>query len=149
MLRLSKFADYGTQVMAYMAKDGAVHSASEVSATLGIAIPTVSKILKMLVRENLVASSLGAKGGYTLARDPSEISIAEIINAMDGPISITECSSTTTSCQRESTCSTRSNWQGINHIIHDALDKVNLAQMIAPMPQVVDVSRIRSRGAFV
>jgi FeS assembly SUF system regulator len=149
MLRLSKFADYGTQVMAYMAKDSAVHSASEVSATLGIAIPTVSKILKMLVRENLVASSLGAKGGYTLARDPSEISIAEIINAMDGPISITECSSTTTSCQRESTCSTRSNWQGINHIIHDALDKVNLAQMIAPMPQVVDVSRIRSRGAFV
>jgi len=149
MLRLSKFADYGTQVMAYMAKDGAVHSASEVSAGLGIAIPTVSKILKMLVRENLVASSLGAKGGYMLARHPSEISIAEIINAMDGPISITECSGTTTSCERESTCSTRSNWQGINHIIHDALNKVNLAQMIAPMPQVVDVSRIRSRGALV
>jgi len=149
MLRLSKFADYGTQVMAYMAKDRAVHSASEVSATLGIAIPTVSKILKMLVRENLVASSLGAKGGYMLARDPSEISLAEIINAMDGPISITECSSTTTSCERESTCSTRSNWQGINHIIHDALNKVNLAQMITPKSQVVDVSRIRSRGAFV
>jgi FeS assembly SUF system regulator len=149
MLRLSKFADYGTQVMAYMAKDRVVHSASEVSAALGIAIPTVSKILKMLVRENLVASSLGAKGGYMLARAPGDISIAEIINAMDGPISITECSSTTTSCERESTCSTRSNWQGINHIIHDALDKVNLAQMIAPMPQVVDVSRIRSRGAFV
>jgi len=149
MLRLSKFADYGTQVMAYMAKDGAVHSASEVSTGLGIAAPTVSKILKMLVRENLVASSLGAKGGYMLARHPSEISIAEIINAMDGPISITECSGTTTSCERESTCSTRSNWQGINHIIHDALNKVNLAQMIAPMPQVVDVSRIRSRGALV
>ena len=149
MLRLSKFADYGTQVMAYMAKDGAVHSASEVSAALCIAIPTVSKILKMLVRENLVASSLGAKGGYMLARDPGEISLAEIINAMDGPISITECSSTTTSCERESTCSTRSNWQGINHIIHDALNKVNLAQMIAPKSQVVDVSRIRSRGAFV
>jgi DNA-binding IscR family transcriptional regulator len=68
---------------------------------------------------------------------------------MDGPISFTECSSTTTSCERESTCSTRSNWQGINHIIHDALDKVNLAEMIAPKPQVVDVSRMRSRGAFV
>ncbi len=149
MLRLSKFADYGTQVMVYMARDGAVHSASEVAAGLGIAIPTVSKILKMLVRENLVASSLGAKGGYMLARDPGEITIAEIINAMDGPISITECSSTTTSCERESTCSTRSNWQGINHIIHDALNKVNLAEMIAPKPQVVDVSRIRARGAFV
>jgi len=149
MLRLSKLADYGSQVMAYMARDSVVHSASEVANGLGMSATTVSKILKMLVRENLVASSLGAKGGYMLARDPGEISIAEIINAMDGPISITECSGTTTSCERESTCSTRSNWQGINHIIHDALDKVNLAEMIAPRPQVVDVSRMRSRGAFV
>ena len=138
-------ADYGTQVMTYMARDQAVHSANEVSTGLGIAVPTVSKILKMLVRKNLVGSVLGAKGGYMLARDPSEISIAEIIHAMDGPISITECSGTTI-CDRESTCSTRSNWQGINHIIQDALEKVNLAEMIAPKPQVVDMSALRSRG---
>jgi len=148
MLRLSKLADYGTQVMTYMARDLAVHSASEVSAGLGIAAPTVSKILKMLVRKNLVESVLGAKGGYMLARHPAEISIAEIINAMDGPISITECSGTTI-CERESTCSTRSNWQGINHIIQDALEKVNLAEMIAPKPQVVDMSALRSRGILV
>jgi FeS assembly SUF system regulator len=145
MLRLSKFADYGTQVMAYMAKDGAVHSATEVSAELGIAVPTVSKILKMLIRDDLVESVMGAKGGYRLSRDPAEINIAEIINAMDGPISITECSGTTT-CERESTCSTRSNWQGINHIIQNALEKVNLAEMIEPKPQVVDLSALRSRG---
>jgi FeS assembly SUF system regulator len=148
MLRLSKFADYGTQVMAYMAKDGAVHSATEVSAELGIAAPTVSKILKMLVREDLVESVMGAKGGYRLSRDPAEINIAEIINAMDGPISITECSGTTI-CERESTCSTRSNWQGINHIIQNALEKVKLAEMIAPKPQVVDLSALRSRGMLV
>jgi FeS assembly SUF system regulator len=148
MLRLSKLADYGTQVMSYMARDLAVHSASEVSAGLGIAAPTVSKILKMLVRKNLVDSVLGAKGGYMLARHPAEISVAEIIHAMDGPISITECSGTTT-CYRESTCSTRSNWQGINHIIQDALEKVNLAEMIAPKPQVVDMSALRSRGILV
>jgi len=145
MLRLSKMADYGTQVMTYMARDQAVHSANEVSTGLGIAVPTVSKILKMLVRKNLVGSVLGAKGGYMLARDPSEISIAEIIHAMDGPNSITECSGTTI-CDRESTCSTRSNWQGINHIIQDALEKVNLAEMIAPKSQVVDMSALRSRG---
>jgi FeS assembly SUF system regulator len=145
MLRLSKFADYGTQVMVYMARDGAVHSATEVSAELGIAAPTVSKILKMLIREDLVESVMGAKGGYRLSRDPAEINIAEIINAMDGPISITECSGTTV-CERESTCSTRSNWQGINHIIQSALEKVNLAEMIAPKPQVVDLSALRSRG---
>lgn len=148
MLRLSKLADYGTQVMTYMAKDQAVHSATEVSASLGIAVPTVSKILKMLVRKSLVASVLGAKGGYMLARDPVEITIAEIIYAMDGPISITECSGETT-CDRESTCSTRSNWQGINHIIQDALEKVNLAQMIAPTQQVVDLSGLRKRDAYV
>ena len=115
MLRLSKLADYGCQVMVYMAHDSAIHSASEVAIGLGMAAPTVSKILKMLARDGLVASVLGAKGGYALSRYPKEISIAEIINAMDGPISITECSSTST-CTRESFCSTRGNWQGINHV---------------------------------
>lgn len=145
MLRLSKFADYGCQVMAYMAHDKAVHSATEVAANLGMASATVSKILKMLARESLVASVLGAKGGYTLARQPQEISVAEIIYAMDGPISITECSGDTC-CERESFCSTRGNWQGINHIIHDALARVSLAEMIAPKPQVVNMRTTRSRG---
>lgn len=148
MLRLSKLADYGCQVMAYMARDKAIHSASEVATGLGMAASTVSKILKMLARGGLVASVLGAKGGYMLTRRPGEISVAEIINAMDGPISITECSGVST-CARESFCTTRGNWQGINHVIQDALEKVNLAEMIAPKPQVVDMSAIRSRGSFV
>jgi FeS assembly SUF system regulator len=147
MLRLSKLADYGTQVMAYMAMDQSVHSASEVAASVGVALPTVSKILKMLVRSGLLASVMGAKGGYMLARHPSKISIAEIIDAMDGPISITECSTST--CSRESTCSTRSKWQGINHIILGALEKVNLAEMVTPKRQVVDVSALRARGVSV
>jgi FeS assembly SUF system regulator len=144
MLRLSKFADYGTQVMAYMARDGAVHSASEVAASMGMAAPTVSKILKMLARENLVDSVLGAKGGYMLAHHPKDISMAEIINAMDGPISITECSGVS-ACERESFCSTRVNWQGINYIIQNALGKVSLAEMIAPKLQVVNVQGLRTR----
>ena len=155
MLRLSRFADYGTQVMAYMAKDRAVHSATEVAAALGMAAATVSKILKMLARDDLVASVMGAKGGYMLARDPKDISMAEIIHAMDGPISITECSGVS-ACTRESLCSTRGNWQGINRIIQDALEKVSLAEMIKPGPHdtrsrvpvhhVVDVSAIRTRS---
>jgi FeS assembly SUF system regulator len=153
MLRLSKFADYGTQVMAYMAKDGAVHSATEVAAGVGMGASTVSKILKMLAREHLVASMMGAKGGYRLARQPKDISVAEIINAMDGPISITECSGTS-ACTRESSCSTRGNWQGINRIIQVSLEKVSLAEMIKPNHndtqkhvsghQIVDISAIRS-----
>jgi FeS assembly SUF system regulator len=158
MLRLSKFADYGTQVMAYMAKDGAVHSASEVAASLGMAAATVSKILKMLARDNLVESVMGAKGGYMLARNPQDISMAEIINAMDGPISITECSGTS-ACTREALCSTRGNWQGINRIIQEALEMVTLAEMIKPKHHdtrhhtpghhVIDTSAIRSRSKSV
>ena len=144
MLRLSKFADYGCQVMTYMARDKAVHSATEVAGSLGMAAATVSKILKMLSREELVVSVLGAKGGYMLARQPHEISVAEIINAMDGPISITECSSDT-ACDRQSFCSTRVKWQGINHVIQDALDKVSLAEMIKPKSHIVDVRALRSR----
>jgi FeS assembly SUF system regulator len=154
MLRLSKFADYGTQVMAYMAKDSAVHSASEVAAGLGMAVSTVSKILKMLARDGLVESMMGAKGGYRLARHPKDISMVEIINAMDGPISITECSGVS-ACTRESLCSTRGNWQGINRVIQEALERVSLAEMIKPKHQshgnhipgqhVVDVSAIRVR----
>jgi len=149
MLRLSKLADYGCQVMTYMARDKVIHSAAEVAASLGMSASTVSKILKMLAKFDLVVSVLGAKGGYALARQPDEISVAEIICAMDGPISITECSSES-SCARETLCSTRGNWQGINRIIRQALEKVSLAEMIKPKPisrvhQVVDVSSIRSR----
>lgn len=146
MLRLSKLADYGSQVMAYMARNNAVHSANEVAVATGIAVPTVSKILKKLARGGLLSSVRGAKGGYVLSRRPEEISIAEIIDAMDGPISITECSTST--CQQESFCSTRSNWQGINRLIREALEKVTLVEMIEPIPQVVNLEAIRSGGFY-
>jgi FeS assembly SUF system regulator len=143
MLRLSKLADYGCQVMTYMASDKELHSATEVASKLSMSVPTVSKILKMLVRNNLVGSVLGAKGGYSLTRLPADISIAEIIGAMDGPIAITECSSDT-SCDRESLCSTRSNWQGINRIIENALGQVSLEDMSKPHSQVIDISDLNS-----
>lgn len=138
MLRLSKLADYGSQVMVYMARDESVHSASEVAQHLGIALPTVSKILKILARFELVESVRGAKGGYALARPAETINVAEIIDAMDGPISITECSVSIPTCAQADSCSTRSNWVGINKIIRDALEKVTLAQMISPAAQVVN-----------
>jgi len=153
MLRLSKLTDYGCQVMGYMACDKDIHSATEVAFSLGMSVPTVSKILKILVRNNLVGSVQGAKGGYSLARLPEDISIVDIIGAMDGPISITECSSDS-SCDRESLCTTRSNWQGINRIIENALGKVSLADMAKPHSQgidtnhqVIDISGLNSRNA--
>ena len=135
MLRLSKFADYGTQVMAYMAKDGAVHSATEVSAELGIAAPTVSKILKALVQHGLLVSLRGAKGGYSLAVAPEEISVAQIIAAIEGPIALTECSDTAKLCEQESLCSVRGNWQRINKAVLTALQQVSLADLARPAEQ--------------
>jgi FeS assembly SUF system regulator len=144
VIRLSKLADYGSQIMMHMATDESMHSASEIAASLGISVPTVSKILKMLARENLVVSVLGAKGGYMLARRPAEISIADIIGAMDGPISITECSGAST-CDRESVCSTKGNWRNINQVILGALEQVKLTEMMPRKQQVVRIYSTRPR----
>src|SRR5690349_10421903 len=110
MLRVSRLADYGTVVMASMARDpGRVHSAAEVATRLGLTTPTVSKILKTLARSGLVSSSRGAHGGYRLPRDPAHITVAQIIGAMDGPIGMTECSTTPGVCTQEAACAVRAN----------------------------------------
>ena len=93
MLRMTRLTDYGTVVLAQLASnDSACVSAAEVAVASGIALPTVSKLLKSLAKAELVHSTRGAHGGYRLARPPQQISAAEVIDALEGPISITECS---------------------------------------------------------
>jgi FeS assembly SUF system regulator len=144
MLRVSKLADYGTIVMASMAREPArLHSAAEVALRLGLATPTVSKILKTLARNGLVTSSRGAHGGYRLRGDPAQISIAQIIDAMDGPIGMTECSTTPGMCMQEAACTVRANWRSINDIVLDALSRVTLEQMTKPVPHVVPLATLK------
>ena len=146
MLRMSKMADYGTVIMTSIARaPGQVHSATELAERIGVAVPTVSKVLKTLAHGGLLVSLRGAKGGYTLPRPAAEISVAQIIGAMDGPIGMTECSTSPGLCVQESCCSIRSNWQKVNHILLEALEKVTLEQMAQPALQTVDVSAIKSR----
>ena len=146
MLRVSKLADYGTIVMASMAREPQrIHSASDVAIRIGLAAPTVSKILKTLARNGLVVSLRGAKGGYRLPRPPAEISVAQIIGAMDGPIGMTQCSTRPGLCPQESACTVRANWQSINHIVLDALQRVTLEQMSAPLSRSVAVGAIARR----
>jgi FeS assembly SUF system regulator len=144
MLRLSKLTDYGTVIMTFMARTkGLVHSANEIAEQVGIAAPTVSKVLKMLARYELVVSTRGAKGGYVLARPATEITMAEIISAMEGgPLGLTECSTTPGACIQERSCSIRTNWQRINQVIVRALEEVSLAEMTRPVAQPI---RIRDR----
>jgi len=139
VLRISKLTDYGTVVLAHLAGDPeAVCSAADVSIATGIATPTVSKLLKSLARAQLVSSTRGANGGYQLTREPSEISAADVIDALEGPVSITECSSADSHCDFEHVCRVGSAWKRINVAIRHALEDVSLIDLLRanrPVPR--------------
>jgi FeS assembly SUF system regulator len=140
MLRLSKLTDYATVILSFMARDKTqIHAAMEIAAVTGIALPTVSKILKLLVNADVLISTRGAKGGYTLARMPEKISVATVISALEGPIALTECSISQQGCEQASGCDIHGNWNLINQTIHNALESVTLADLIRPaaMPEEV------------
>lgn len=131
MLRMSKMTDYGTVVLANLAKDrDELISAADVATSTGIAPPTVSKLLKALSRAGLVVATRGARGGYQLARAPRDISAAEVIDALEGPVSITECSASDSQCDYESSCNVGSAWQRINVAIRHALQEVTLEDLL-------------------
>jgi FeS assembly SUF system regulator len=140
MFRISKLTDYGTLILAQLPVTGnGLASAGTVSASTRLAQPTVSKLLKAMVRAGLVVSTRGALGGYALARPPSDISAAQIIDALEGPVAITECSSASGACSLESTCRVGHAWQKINIGIRRALADVSLADLTTdaePLPQV-------------
>jgi FeS assembly SUF system regulator len=130
MLRISKLTDYGTVVLAQLARaPGERRTATAVAKQTRIALPTVSKLLKSFHRAGLVTSVRGARGGYQLARPPASISAAEIIDAIDGPVAITECSGDHSACDIETVCRTGTAWQRINDAIRQSLDGVTLAQL--------------------
>ena len=139
MLRISRLTDYGTVVLAHLADHATeVSSAADVAAATGIAVPTVSKLLKELARAELVNSTRGSHGGYALARNAANISAAEVIDALEGPVSITECSSADKHCDFESVCSVGGAWQRINVAIRRALDDISLADLLkskSPTPR--------------
>src|SRR5688572_30298578 len=105
MLRISKLTDYGTVILACMAaRPDKVHTATEVADDTHIGPPTVSKLLKRLQRGGLVVSTRGSHGGYQLAKPASAISAAAILEALEGPFALTECSGHHSNCGLETTC---------------------------------------------
>ena len=139
MLRISKLTDYGTVLLAHLAQDqDTVCSAAEIAQRTGIALPTSSKLLKALARSGLVTSTRGANGGYKLARSAQLISAADIIDALEGPVSITECSASESHCDIEDVCSVGGAWQRINVAIRNALQEVSLVDLqrsASPVPR--------------
>ncbi len=131
MIRLSRITDYGIVLMAHLAgcDDDQAHNAREVAGATRLPRPVVGKILKSLARGGLLDSQRGAKGGYSLARPPEEISVAEMIHALEGPIGLTECTTHPGRCSQEPRCDVREPWQKINRVVRDALADVTLADL--------------------
>lgn len=130
MLKMSRLTDYGTGVLAYLASAGdRPHSASEVAEQTGLPGATVSKILKLLTRAGLVSSHRGSQGGYVLAHAATEITAADIIDALEGPLALTECSTEDGNCELEALCRVGTAWQRINIAIRHALDEISLAEL--------------------
>ena len=142
MLRVSKLTDYATVVMTHIAHHpDAVHAATDITQATHLALPTVSKVLKLLSKASLLDSKRGANGGYVLTDEPEQISVARIIAAIEGPISMTECTIHKGLCEQESSCEIKANWSLINRAVHAALESVSLADLLKPVnKQSVEVS---------
>ncbi|NHZ73416.1 MAG: SUF system Fe-S cluster assembly regulator [Nitrospirae bacterium] len=134
MLRITKQSDYAVVLMTHIVStEDRWLNASELAARAGLPQPIVSKILKLLTRGRLLESHRGVKGGYCLARPSAEITVAEIIEALEGPISVTECiEESPGECSQEAFCRVRGNWQRINHVLRDALSEITLEEMARP-----------------
>ena len=130
MLRIGKLTDYATVILATLAADRSRQlKAGTLAERTHIASPTVSKLLKQLHRAGLVNSTRGTHGGYQLARDPEQISAAAILDALEGPLALTQCSAGSGHCDIEHTCSTGRAWQKLNLAIRRSLSEVSLAQL--------------------
>lgn len=149
MVRLSKLTDYALVVMSCMARSSnqSSRTARDLSVELRLPLPTVSKLLKELLQSGLLVSHRGTKGGYSLTREPHEISLAKIIAAMEGPIALTECSTDTIGlCELEPCCAIKKNQQIISQAVRGVLDRLTLADLIQPL-QLTAV--IDARGNLV
>ena len=130
MLRISRLTDYATVLLAALAAEPQrVQTAALLAERTHIAAPTVCKILKQLQRAGLVISTRGLHGGYQLSRPPAQISAAAILDALEGPVALTDCAAGHGNCEIEESCRVGRVWQRLNLAIRRALYDVSLAQL--------------------
>jgi Rrf2 family protein len=140
MLRLSKKADYALMAMKHLALrgdrgQGGSSSAREIAELYDIPIELMAKVLQKLVRRGLLASQQGTRGGYQLARMPSQISVADVIQAIDGPVTVTACSSDESQCEQFAKCNVRDPLWRVRERILTALGECTIAELAAdPLP---------------
>jgi FeS assembly SUF system regulator len=133
MLRVTKLTDYATVILVALAEaPGRVHSSAELAERARLEPPTVAKVLKPLAHAGLVESFRGAAGGYRLARPAHAIPLIAIVEAMEGPLGMTECSGEHSTCELEPHCGVQTHWRRINDVIAEALGGITLAEMLPP-----------------
>ena len=134
MIRMTKQTDYAIVVMTHLASaaDSERQNARDLASLTSLPAPMVSKTLKSLARAGLLVSHRGAKGGYTLSRRPEEVNVAEIIDSLEGPIALMECSAGPGRCEQETNCAVRDPWQRINQAILETLRHVTLRELVGP-----------------
>ena len=128
MIRMSKLTDYAIVLLAHLARSERTLTAHELATRSGLPLPTVSKLCKELSRAHLLASQRGRHGGYALARSAETISVAEVVEALEGPIALTECGTPAGApCGIEPTCLAKGSWDPISRAVHGALQKLPLS----------------------
>src|SRR3954468_3712252 len=139
MLRLSKKADYALIAMKHLALRGTNGSSSarEIAEQYDIPIELMAKVLQRLVRRGLLASHQGTRGGYELARRPVQISVADVIQAIDGPVTVTACSTDDGQCDQFAKCNVRDPLWRVRERILSALGECTIAELAAETPQIV------------
>ncbi len=151
MFKLNRLTDYAVVVMSQMARRlDEVRTAPQIAQDTGVPLPTVAKLLNTLAHGQLITSRRGASGGYSLVRPAEDITVAEIIQALEGPIALTACvEGSGNGCEVESLCPMRGNWNKVNRAIHAALSNVTLADMaigdlpFAPPPGREDLLSVK------
>ncbi len=136
MLRLSKKADYALIAMKHLALRGdrGSSSAREIAGSYDIPIELMAKVLQRLVRRGLLASQQGTRGGYQLSRPPLQISVADVIQAIEGPVTVTACSTDDGQCDQFSKCNVRDPLYRVRERILAALGECTIAELAGEVP---------------
>lgn len=131
MIKVNKLTDYAILILNYFAAqaENKVLNATEVAEAISLPLPTTSKILKILLNNQMLISHRGAQGGYQLAKALQYISVAEIIQAMEGRLAVTDCQVRPGLCMHENACQLKTPWQKINQMVLNLLSQVTLADM--------------------
>ena len=134
MLKITKEADYALLIVKVLSRAPQQLSANEITQLCHISAAMVSKILKLLTKANILRSTRGTKGGYILNTSLANISVAHILQAIEGPLVVNECVNTDHQCHREAYCGMAPQWAKINHAIHMLLDSIMLTELDRELP---------------